>query len=252
MDALQAMRFLNTISATAKATTRNNYRNNLKTLFGWLCKFYKARYTDNPFADAGTVPETRKTKEWYRPGQVAELSAAIAASDPQLHLAVQVMFNCFARPNELRQLRICNIVWETRRLQIESYFAKVKITRHIPIPDCLLQQFEVYRYLPGQWFLFGNNGAPGEDITSRDNLSKRHKAFLQDLDYKPGFCFYSWKNTGAVKMLMQDKKNLRYISKCMGHHSLDMTDKYFESLGVDEMGETIVFPELSEPMAHMV
>ncbi|MEJ7827929.1 MAG: hypothetical protein WKF91_07035, partial [Segetibacter sp.] len=58
--------------------------------------------------------------------------------------------------------------------------------------------------------------------------------------------FYSWKNTGAVKMLMMDRKPMRYVSKCMGHHSLDMTDKYFESLGVDEMAEQIILSNLSE------
>jgi integrase len=75
-------------------------------------------------------------------------------------------------------------------------------------------------------------------------MSKRHEKIMRKLEYRKGFTFYSWKNTGAVTMLMMGRKPMRYISKMMGHHSLDMTDKYFQSLGVDEMEEAIIFPSL--------
>lgn len=244
MDMRQAMRFLNTISEKNNATTRNNYRNNLKMLWRLLGKVFKNRYPDNPFTDAGTIPESQKTKEWYRPAQVDELKEDISQNDPQLWLASKIMFHCFVRPNELRQLRLADIIPETKRLQISSIIAKTKRTRHIPIPDSLYIELMRFADLPRDYFLFGDNGRPGEQITSRDNLSKRHKAILQRLAYPAGYTFYSWKNTGAVKMLCQDKRNIRYISKCMGHHSLDMTDRYFQSLGVDEMAETINFPNV--------
>ncbi len=246
MDIRQAILFLNFISATGNNnTTRNNYRNNLKSLFASLMKFYRQRYSYNPFADIDKAPETRHTKEWFRPYQVQQLLQVIPKADMQVWLAVKIMYNCFARPNEIRQLRIADIIFDTKKLRIESLVAKTKKIRFVPIPEMLLNELAAFKNLPANYFLFGCEGVPGIVPHGRDTLSKRHKAILQNLNYENGFTFYSWKNTGAVKMLCMDKRNLRYVSKCMGHHNLDMTDKYFESLGVDEMGETIIFPAMS-------
>lgn len=241
MDVYQAMKFLNTLTEKGRnSTTRNNYRDKLKSLFGSLKKYYKARYQDNPFAEVDLLAENQKTKEWFRPHQVEQLYEAFAEKDRSLLLAVRIMANCFARPNEIRQLRVCNIIWDTKKLRIESKIGKTSFTRHIPIPDNLFSDLLWYKKFPADFYLFSRNGKP----VSRDNLSKRHKEVLQELQYPKGFTFYGWKNTGAVKMLCQDKKNIRYISKCMGHHSLDMTDRYFQSLGVDETDEVINFPDL--------
>lgn len=243
MDALQAMRFLNGISKKNGSTTRNNYRNNLKGLFTALTKFFKSRYTDNPFADVDLVAEARATKEWFRPMAMETVKQAIAG-DLQILLASRIMYHCFARPNELRQLKCADIVTETKTLRIVSNVAKTKRIRFVPIPDCLFATLKAFAALPGSFYIFGKHGCPGTELNSRDHLSKQHKRLIAPLNLGKGFTFYSWKNTGAVKMLMQDRKPMRYISKCMGHHSLDMTDNYFQSLGVDEMGEAIIFPEM--------
>ncbi len=244
MDVRQAMRFLNTIVVDgSNNTTRNNYRNNLKSLFRSLTVFFKQRYSDNCFADTPLLGENRKTKEWFRPGMVEHLLAVFAEVDKQLLLSVKIMFHCFARPNEIRLLKIKNIIWETKKLRIESNFAKTEFVRHITIPDSLYNDLLFLKELPEQYYIFGSTGVPGEIALGRDTLSKRHKSLLTKFKYDKGFTFYGWKNTGAVKMLCQDKRNLRYISKCMGHHSLDMTDNYLESIGVDEMID-LVFPQV--------
>lgn len=241
-DIIMAQQFLNDVTVKgASATTRNNYRNNLKTLWGWLIK-YKG-YKLNIFKEVKKITESRQTKEWIRPAQVKEIIDFLAVADKQLLLAVKLSFHCFPRPNELRLIRLKNIVWETNRLQIASAFSKTKKTRYVPIPERLLAELEQYKNLNPNYFLFGSDGRPGEMATARDNLSKRHKKFMERLGYSD-LVFYGWKNTGAVKMLCHDLHNIRYISKCMGHHSLDMTDKYFESLGVDDMGMSIVFPSV--------
>jgi integrase len=243
MDARQALLFLNTISQGNNNTTRNNYRKNLKGLFNALIRYYKKRYTDNPFKEVDKAPEMARTKEWFRP-VIMEKVKTFIAEDKQVFLAAKILYHCFVRPNEIRLLRCADIIHDTKKIRIESNTAKSKRTRFVPIPESLYNELKPLQALPASLFLFGVNGCPGAAIPGRDNLSKRHKELLKPLQLGKGFTFYSWKNTGAVKMLMQDKKPMRYISKCMGHHSLDMTDKYFESLGVDEMGDTIIFPEM--------
>ena len=245
MDTMQAMLFLNSITESgSNATTRNNYRANIKSLFNDLQIYYKNRYPDNPFAGTKKIREARKTKEWFRPGQMKE-ALAVIANDIDLLLAVKLMYHCFTRPNELRQLKVRDINFETGKLKIESIIAKVSTIRHIPIPADLLEELkEYFKNTPGHYYVFFELNNNGESCLSRDNLSKRHKIVMDPLCFGSGYTFYSWKNTGAVKMLLQDKRSIRYISKCMGHHSLDMTDKYFQSLGIDEMDDPIIFPML--------
>ena len=243
VDTLQATKFLNSLNVSN--TTRNTYRRNLKSFFDDLQRCYQQRYRENPFAHTRKLREASKTKEWFKPAVVPKLIEAIA-KDKQLLLAVKIMFHCFARPNEIRQLKIADINFETKRLRIESNVAKTVRIRYVPIPAELLVDLEFLKLFPDHFFLFGNDGCPGIEHMGRDTLSKRHKKIMEAFKFSSGYTFYSWKNTGAVKMLMMDRKTMRYISKCMGHHSLDMTDKYFESLGVDEMGETIIFPSLHQ------
>ena len=244
MDAVMASKFLKTILDRNSNTTRNAYRANLKSLFADLTRFYKHRYPDNPFEDVRKLREQRKTKEWFRPQQVQQLMEVISTRDKQLWLGIKFLYYLFDRPAEMRMCRIADINFETRKLRVEASVAKVSRIRFIPIPDRLLDDLRYLQAYPEHYYVFTPNGKPGIIHIGRDTLSKRHMKILRSLRYPRGYTFYSWKNTGAVKMLMDDQMNIRYISKVMGHTSLDMTDKYFQSLGVDDMSERIVFPEV--------
>ena len=245
MDVRVAIRFLNGISAKGgSATTRNNYRHNLKSLFGSLCVFFKEKYNDNPFAQSPKINESRVTKDWFKPAQVTQLIKYIGETNTQLLLSIKIMYHCFIRPNEMRQLLVKDINFETNRIKVDANIAKTKHTRFVPIPPTLLNDLQFLKNCQPTNFIFSLDGMPGPLCLGRDTLSKQHKVILKNLNYGNEYAYYGWKNTGAVKMMCMDKKNIRYISKCMGHHSLDMTDKYFQSLGVDEMGMDIIFPTL--------
>lgn len=243
MDVMAAQGFLAWIAEGRSNTTRNIYRRHLKSLFLDLSRCYPDRYRSNPFAATRKLKETGKTKLWFRPFQVKQVTDAIRATgDLQLLLAVRIMHDCFARPNELRRLQAGDFLFESGKLRIGATIAKTGRTRHVPLPPELLQHLQHLHQLPPETYLFTRDGEPGAKPCSRDWLSKKHAAVLQALGYGKGYTFYSWKNTGAVKMMLQDRRPIRYISKCMGHCSLDMTDRYFESLGIDEMAGSITFP----------
>jgi integrase len=69
--------------------------------------------------------------------------------------------------------------------------------------------------------------------------------FLDSIDLPKGYTFYSWKNTGAVMMYKNGVK-MKYISLLMGHSSIEITDIYFKSLGIDDvMNEiNIAYPSI--------
>ena len=58
--------------------------------------------------------------------------------------------------------------------------------------------------------------------------------YLRNFDLPIGYSFYSWKNTGAVMMYKNGIK-MKYISLLMGHSSIETTDMYFKSLGIDDV-----------------
>ena len=58
------------------------------------------------------------------------------------------------------------------------------------------------------------------------------------LELPTGYTLYSWKNTGAVMMYKEGVK-MKYISLYMGHSSIEITDEYFKSLGIDDVMDEV-------------
>jgi len=243
IDLMMATRFLNSVSDKGRsATTRNNYHRLMKTLFKDLTRFYRDRYSYNPFEDITKLREASRSKEWFRPEQVSHIIELFKVHDPGMLLPIRIMYHCFARPAEISQLRVNDINFDTNKVRIESAVSKTSKIRYVNIPDVLVPHLEFLKQYPEHYFIFTVDNYPGPKRIGRDTLSKRHKAVLKFMKLPKSYTFYSWKNTGAVKMLLMDGQPMKYISKSMGHHSLDMTDIYFQNLGVEEMSKEIIFP----------
>lgn len=234
--ALEYMGYLN--SNGMGATTRNNYRSLLKSLFE---KMVDAGKLDrNPFKQTQKSRERRKTKEWFRQEQIDQLKQAMLVNDQQLWLACRLMFYCFIRPgNEMQHLQIKDIDIAQRRICIKSEYSKSGSNDEFAmIPDQLVADLAQYLAYPRHFYLFGLYGMPGIKFLGKATLYRRHEKLLDDFNYPDGFVFYSWKNTGAIHMLQQGISIL-HISKLMRHRSLDYTREYFKSLGFSDFNVDI-------------
>lgn len=215
-------------------TTHNNYRRNFKSYFVDLISFYSGKYTCNCFNDIRVLPEQRKTKQWFEPGIQQQLKNEISLKDPELWLACLIQYYCFIRPNELRQIKIKNINFNTKTFEIPSANAKSSKLEYIPIPEDLLEKLKAFERLPGQWYLFSTAGAPGTTMYGRDAFSSKHKKFVGWLNLDICFTFYGWKNTGAVE-LVKNGTHMKVISMLMRHSSIEITDEYLKSLGINDL-----------------
>jgi len=226
----------------------NGYRRHLKSFFGELLK--QGKITSNTFDNTKKLAEKTSTKTWFRADTQLKLMKMIEPIDKQLWLACLTQFFCFIRPgDELMGLTILDIVdrdtpqWKFR---ISELNAKTGRFRFVPIApalkDVLGEYIEGY---PDYFYIFGKGGKPSAEKIGRNTLYNKHRMFLQSIDLPKGYTFYSWKNTGAVMMYKNGVK-MKYISLLMGHSSIEITDTYFKSLGIDDvMNEiNIAYPSI--------
>ena len=219
----------------------NSYRRNLKSIFQDLEEQGKMEF--NPFDASKALHQQVHTKTWFRPETQVSMKLLIANLDPQLWAACLTQFYCFIRPgDELMGLTIGDIInredtsWKFR---ISEQTAKTGRFRFVPIAPDLKEVLESYiEGFPDHFFIFGRGGTPNADKIARYTLYNRHRMYLNSLDLPIGHSFYSWKNTGAVMMYKNGIK-MKYISLLMGHSSIETTDMYFKSLGIDDIMEEV-------------
>lgn len=234
--------FLMWLTATENLSniTINGYRRHLKSFFAELKNM--GEITINPFDATKKLPEKVSTKTWFRPEQQQLLFKWMEA-DLQLCVACMVQFYCFIRPgDEMQGLKIIDIIdretpkW---RFKVNSDISKTRRFRFVPIPEVLKIKLQQYiNNAPDHYYLFGKHHAPSNERIGRNDLYNRHKQLLDGLDFPKGYTFYSWKNTGAVMMYKNGIK-MKYISLLMGHSSIEITDTYFKSLGIDDVMDEV-------------
>lgn len=235
------LRWLSKKHKVVHSTTLNRYRQQTKSFFDDLIE---AGLTSiNPFKSTKRLRESQSTKTWFREDLQLKLLDLISQRDMQLYLACLVQFYCFIRPGEeLRNLRISDIMdqnMKLRKFRIECTHAKVGMFRFVPIPEDLWSLLESYiAGYPSHYYLFGHGRYPSAKQIGIHSLYDRHLWYMQYFDLPKGYTFYSWKNTGAVMMYRNGVK-MKYISLLMGHTDMEITDRYFKSLGIDDVMDDV-------------
>jgi len=226
----------------AKANTSiNGYRRQLKTFFGDLVE--QEIISTNPFDKTKKLPQRTSTKKWFREHEQKELKNLILeGGEQQLWLCCLLQFYCFIRPGEeMRYIKVSDIIRDQAswKVRVNPSSAKTGRPRTIPVPDTVKEYLQPYLIDACENdYLFSVNERPGTILLGRDHFYKRHRKYMQYLSLGPGHSLYSWKNTGAVMMVRAGMK-IKYISMLMGHSSIETTDIYLKSLGIDDVLEDV-------------
>lgn len=212
-------------------TTVNTYKRTLQQFFQTLIK--QQVITINPFATIKCEREQPKGSLYFRKHQVEELRQQIQLHDQQLWLAVQLLFYCFVRPGEARNLIISDFYLEESKIRLRGEISKNKKEQFVSIPNVFspeLLKLKLHQY-PDHWFLIGKDNQPGPDPVGINYLSKSHRVLIRKLNYGKRYNLYSWKHTGAV-MAVSNGINLKDLQMQLRHHSLDQVNEYLRDLGV--------------------
>lgn len=239
-----AERFERYLRATVAKSTFNEY----VRIFDWIFKeLYPGKETY--FAGMKKYSGDIKTPALYfQQYQRKRLAKIFQEEEPYLWLFIQFIFYAFIRPGELRLLKVGDIFIEERKILVRAEIAKNKRRQFVQIPNPLFSAILESNLLsyPEDYYLFSSCLEPGPKPIGQRYMSSRHQTLLK----KHGFDttkhkLYSWKHTGAVACYKAGMK-IKDLQLQMRHASIEETDGYLRSLGIDDVAANIVdiFPEI--------
>lgn len=158
------------------------------------------------------------------------------AMTPELRLFTRFIYFTYIRPLELLRLRVGDVRTDMGVIIIHGHQSKNRLQQSVEIADSFLGELQAMEYdkMPGNWFLFGRGLKPGPESLGRNKVSKRHSKVLESMEFNnPSLTLYSWKHTGVVAAY-KSGIGVYDIMRQLRHHSLDMTQIYLKSLGLEK------------------
>lgn len=217
--------------------THNNYIERMRALFSVLKDRELIR--KNPFSKLKKKKELAKKRRAFSEEEMEAVFKMVAKSDRWLMLGILLQYHCFIRPTEMRRMRISMIRLDEGVIRLPGdEVTKNRDDGIITIPDVLLpflKEFGFHRYNQN-WLLFGRGVRPHRDKACGHNtMNYRHGILLKKLQKLgilsdiEGLTYYSWKDTGAMR-LFKMKVNMLEIMQQLRHKDLNTTQKYCKSL----------------------
>ncbi len=159
------------------------------------------------------------------------LKRVISVEDPQLWLAIQLLYYCFLRPRkELRLLKVKHINFARGFIEVDAERSKTNRTRNVDIPTPLMgvllsQGIDKY---PSEYYVIGINRVPNTETYGVNNLYCRFMKFVKrlGLDNK-GYTFYSWKHTGNSRSV-DAGLSIEELQSQNGHTDIQTTQIYLK------------------------
>lgn len=224
------------------ATTRNEMRSFFKSVFTWLVD--RGHWHLNPFQLTESIPASPSPYRYFQKSDIKRLKRIISSRDPELWLFCQFIYYTFIRPGELRQMKASDILWDEMKLLVRKEVSKNRKDQYVRIPLAFFPVVEnCFEEAYPNHYLFSRSQGPGPKMVGENNMGNRHRSILKEAGYTGKFVLYSWKNTGAVQFIMSGGR-MKALQLQMRHHSLDQTDQYIRELGVEQMPDIDLFPEI--------
>lgn len=211
--------------------------NNIRGAISALMAFYIQDNEGlvNPFS------RTRKAKVAigkniaFTDSQKAEITELLT---PEMRLFTRMIYFTYIRPIEILRLRCQDIRLDLGVIIIQGRYSKNRKQASITIPDEFFDELSAMKYdkFPGEWFIFGKGLKPGAGALGRNSVTRYHSQVLRALGYNADYTLYSWKHTGVVAAYRSGIE-IYAIMRQLRHGSLDMTQVYLKSLGLQENTE---------------
>ncbi len=191
----------------------------------------------DPFAGVDKVRKDLSAKEsdedHFEPLTFEELKAVMEAASANYKRFLLIIYYAWARPVEIKRLRIKNINKESAFIKFISGATKNEQGAFVQIVNPLmdvLNQIDFTKYKPDD-YLFGNDFLPGPKPMHRlkANLEWSKVAAAAGTNKK----MYALKHTGNIEYLLQNKgkADLKWQQMQNRHKTSAMTDRYNRKLG---------------------
>jgi len=218
------------LSCGIKGSTINSDISYIKRLWSILKK--REIISVNPFSELEKQKEERSLRNLaYNDSEIELLKNEISVADPELWSFIQIIYNTFIRPNEVRQLKVSDIRLANRMIYVDASVSKNNKSEFVTIPDSLIDSIiNLVQFKSSGEYLF-----PGQKsgCISKNRMNDRHRKFLEKHNFSTDHTLYSWKHTGVVRAYKAGVDLKRIQLQCR-HHSIAETDNYLKSMGLYE------------------
>lgn len=203
----------------------------------------------NPFKTISPYKGNHKTPALYfQTHQRKRIADTMQDKEPYLWLFVQFIYYSFIRPGEIRLLTVGDIYPEERKILVRAEIAKNKKRQFVHVPKPLMTaifESDVLSY-PSNYYLFSTKHQPAPEPMGTRYMAIRHQKLIKGMGFDINcYKLYSWKHTGAVACYRAGMK-LKDLQLQMRHASIEETDGYLRSIGINDVASDIdaIFPEI--------
>jgi integrase len=201
----------------------------LSSIYNGLKKENVIKY--NYFIDIEKIKRNPTPKKNFNDLQISEIKKYCLCHNTQMWLAIQLIYSCYIRPNELRLLTCADIDLEENTITVNSKISKNGKNEKVIIPNFLATQLQFIKAYPMHYYLITKSGTPGETNCPLNFINDSHRLVLQTLKIKGNYSFYSWKHTGVIAAVKAGI-NLKELQLQLRHSSLEMVNIYLKNLGI--------------------
>lgn len=211
-----------------KKITTNSYVGHIRNL---LTEAKNRGYIDeNPFKNIAKLPQEISFQNLAITKNDQKKILLEVKKNANLWLYVRLMYYCFLRNNEIRQLKICHFDMDKQQIFIPSTISKNGKSQFVTIPNAFkLELIEEFNGRNRNEFILSKNG--GASCYGRNTIPEWHRLILKKLGFFGVYTAYSWKHTGVVEAYKNgvDIKSLQLQCR---HHCISVTDVYLKSMGL--------------------
>jgi integrase len=225
------------IKRKVSALTRNNYLKAMKVLFFVLVD--REYITENPFSGIKKLKIEKKRRTVFSRSESGIICNYLKGNDNGLLLAISLCYYCALRPAEIRRLKVQDIDLKTGIITLDGTNTKNKNLARITMPNHLIsfcEEIGIKKH-PAHYHIMGYQLQPAMEPCGFNTIRRTHLIVLRELEkYKlltdiKNKSFYSWKDTAARDMI-EEGVNAAALMRHFRHASLETTQKYLESFGV--------------------
>jgi integrase len=212
------------------AKTVNGHVAYLKSLFQVLVE--REIILNNPFRNLKKHKEGESRKNMaFNEKQMDVIKKIVEEKDPELWLFIQFIYYCYLRPNEVPQLKHSYFQMDKNQIFIPAHISKNGKDGYVTIPRVFHSIiYGSKEFNSPREYLF--TGRDNTEPLSKNVMGSRFRNLTKELNLGKDYTLYSWKHSGVVAAYNAGIDIKTIQSQCR-HQSLEQTDIYLKSLGLN-------------------
>lgn len=205
--------------------TYNGYLTDMRTFFNALVE--RELIAKNPFKEIKMLKLSDKLRNSFTTAQIAQLTDYLSQHNKAFLAVCYYCYYAILRPVEICRLKVSDLNFETKTIQVRSEVSKNDKHNTIPMMQDLydlLLQLQIDK-APKNYYLVSWGFVPGPDKMRENEIARYFKKIAGVLAFPTGTTFYSLKDTVAERLITAGF-DIKFIQRLFRHSDITVTDAY--------------------------